>query len=42
MKDRNTARIDGVVALIMALSRAMRHEQDQSVYQARGVLTVEW
>ena len=41
-KDRNTGRIDGIVALIMALSRAMRHEQNQSVYNTRGIGTVEW
>ncbi len=42
VKDRNTGRIDGIVALIMALSRAMRHEQNQSVYANRGMLTLEW
>lgn len=42
VRDRNTGRIDGIVALIMALSRAMRHEQNQRVYATLGVWTVEW
>ncbi len=40
-KDRNTGRIDGIVALIMALSRAIRHEAFHSVYETRGPLVLE-
>lgn len=41
-KGRGTARrkIDGVVALIMALDRVMRHEDDTSVYESRGLRTI--
>ena len=38
--DRNTGRIDGIVALIMALSRAIRHEKFQSIYEIRGPLVL--
>lgn len=30
-------KIDGIVALIMALDRAMRHENNESVYEKRGM-----
>lgn len=37
-KANSQARIDGIVALVMALDRAMRHEQPQrSVYEDRGI-----
>jgi phage terminase large subunit-like protein len=38
-KARSTEKIDGVVALIMALDRATRHdpENDRSVYEERGI-----
>ncbi|AMU86668.1 terminase large subunit [Dehalococcoides mccartyi] len=41
-KQKATGRIDGVVALIMALSRAISHsnETEPSVYESRGVLTL--
>lgn len=40
-KHKSTGRIDGMVATIMALDRAMRHEQPQrSVYEDRGILTI--
>ncbi|MFA4973655.1 MAG: terminase TerL endonuclease subunit [bacterium] len=41
-KARSTQRIDGVVALIMALDRATRHagELGPSVYESRGVITI--
>jgi len=38
VKDRNTGRIDGIVALIMALSRTIAHKEFQSIYETRGVL----
>ena len=38
-KDRNENKIDGVVALIMALGRAIKAEiSGPSVYEARGIL----
>jgi phage terminase large subunit-like protein len=40
-KSKSTQKIDGIVAGIMALDRAMRHENDEgpSVYEERGILT---
>lgn len=42
-KEKNENKIDGVVALIMALGRAMLHvdNQEVSVYETRGVLTFQ-
>ena len=38
-KEKSTERIDGAVALIMALDRAIRHGNNQgSVYDERGIL----
>lgn len=39
-KAKARMKIDGVVALIMALGRAMRHETDTSVYDAGGLFIV--
>ena len=41
-KEKSTEKIDGIVALVMALDRAIRHEGDggASVYETRGVLTI--
>ena len=36
-KEKSTDRIDGAVALIMALDRAIRNEQKTSVYDERGI-----
>jgi phage terminase large subunit-like protein len=38
-KEKSTEKIDGIVALIMALDRAIRHEADpgESVYETRGL-----
>lgn len=36
-KEKSTEKIDGVVALIMALDRAMRHGAQRSVYEERGL-----
>ncbi|KZL93963.1 terminase large subunit [Clostridium magnum] len=36
-KEKSTEKIDGVVALIMALDRAIRHESKESVYEKRGM-----
>lgn len=37
-KEKSTERIDGAVALIMALDRAIRNENLESVYDGRGIL----
>ena len=40
-KEKSTERIDGAVATIMALDRAIRHQgSDESVYDSRGLLFV--
>jgi len=39
-KKKSTERIDGIVALIMALGRAMVREEGGSVYDGRGILLV--
>jgi len=39
-KEKSTERIDGAVALIMALDRALRHEGSGSVYDSRGILVL--
>jgi len=39
-KAKSLERIDGMVALIMALDRAIRHESAGSVYEERGLLTI--
>jgi phage terminase large subunit-like protein len=39
-KDRYIDKIDGIVALIMAISRAMVNKDATSVYEERGVITL--
>ena len=39
-KEKSTDRIDGAVALIMALDRAIRNENVNSVYDGRGILVL--
>lgn len=39
-KERSREKIDGMVALIMGLDRALRHSEVGSVYEERGVLTL--
>ena len=39
-KEKSTDRIDGAVALIMALDRAIRNENNNSVYDGRGILVL--
>lgn len=39
-KAKSTGRIDGIVAVIMGLDRALRHGSRVSVYAGRGVLTI--
>ncbi len=41
-KEKSTEKIDGVVALVMALDRAQRNENNVSVYESRGLLTLDW
>lgn len=39
-KERSIERIDGMVALIMALDRAMRHQEEGSIYEKRDMLVL--
>lgn len=40
-KSKSTEKIDGIVALIMAIDRATRHKEDKkSVYEERGIITL--
>ena len=39
-KEKSTERIDGAVALVMALDRAIRNENRASVYDERGILVL--
>lgn len=39
-KSKSIEKIDGMVALIMALARALVHQDTTSVYETRGVLTL--
>lgn len=39
-KARSIEKIDGMVALIMGLDRALRHDDSKSVYTERGILTL--
>jgi len=39
-KKKSREKIDGIVAGIMALDRAIRHEESGSVYDERGILTI--
>ena len=41
-KEKSTEKIDGVVALVMALDRAQRNLKGGSVYDERGLLTLAW
>ncbi len=41
-KGKSTERIDGLVALIMALDRATRQESTSSVYDDRGLVRLSW
>jgi phage terminase large subunit-like protein len=39
-KRKSTEKIDGMVALIMAIDRATRREKSDSVYEERGLLVL--
>jgi len=40
-KEKSVERIDGIVAMIMALDRAKRNIETKSVYDERGLLTID-
>ena len=39
-KEKSTEKIDGVVALVMALDRALKNQGVESVYDTRGLLII--
>jgi phage terminase large subunit-like protein len=39
-KASSQGKIDGIVALVMALDRAMRHQDPASVYESRGIVVL--
>jgi phage terminase large subunit-like protein len=39
-RKRSTEKIDGMVAMIMAIGRALIHEDTRSVYESRGLVTI--
>ena len=39
-KEKSREKIDGIVAGVMALDRAVRHGAEKSVYEGRGVITL--
>ncbi len=39
-KEQNENKIDGVVALIMGVGRAIRYDEEESVYETRGIMTL--
>jgi phage terminase large subunit-like protein len=39
-KEKSNERVDGAVALVMALDRALRHQETLSVYDERGILVL--
>jgi phage terminase large subunit-like protein len=39
-KGKSIERIDGIVSLIMGVSRAVAHETEESVYNERGLMLV--
>ena len=39
-KEKSTERIDGAVATVMALDRAIRNKQTDSVYNGRGIIVI--
>ncbi len=39
-KEKSREKIDGIVALVMAMDRALRHSQQRSVYEERGLRNV--
>ena len=41
-KEKSTEKVDGAVALVMALDRAMKNLNDGSIYDVRDMLTLDW
>jgi len=42
-KEKSTEKIDGAVAMVMALDRAMKNMgAGGSIYDERGLLTLDW
>ena len=39
-KEKSTEKVDGAVALVMALDRAMKNNNGSSVYDDRGLLFI--
>ena len=39
-KQKSTEKVDGAVALVMALDRAMKNQNGASVYDERGLLII--
>jgi phage terminase large subunit-like protein len=39
-KEKSTEKIDGIVALIMALDRALRNQSVESIYNERGIIII--
>ena len=42
MKNRTTGRIDGMVALLMALSRAIVYREEISYYDTYEIIELQW
>ena len=41
-KEKSTEKVDGAVALVMALDRAEKNNDGGSVYDTRDMLTLDW
>ena len=41
-KEKSTEKVDGAVALVMALDRAMKNMNGGSIYDFRDMLTLDW
>ena len=41
-KDKSTEKVDGAVALVMGLDRAMKNLNGGSIYNVRDMLTLDW
>ena len=41
-KEKSTEKVDGAVALVMALDRAMKNLNGGSIYDVRDLLTLDW
>ena len=39
-KEKSTEKVDGAVAMVMALDRAMKNQSNGSVYDTRGLLVL--